>query len=88
MAQVDFKVTVWERVNIPDDKLNDVIERIRSGEISSSSDLFYVLDDDCTYEGIIDDTMEPLTPEENDNQSTIEAMTNKGKTVFTNYKNR
>ena len=88
MAQVDFKVTVWERVSISDDKLNDVIERIRSGEITSSSDLFNVLDDDCTYEGIIDDTMEPLTPEENDNQSTIEAMTNKGKTVFTNYKNR
>lgn len=84
MAQVDFKVTVWERVTIDDDKLEDVIARIKSGEITTSDELFNCLDDDCTYEGTIDDTMEQITPEENDNQSTIEVLNSEGDTVFTN----
>ena len=84
MAQVDFKVTVWERVTIDDDKLDDVIARIKSGEIESSNDLFNCLDDDCTYEGTIDDTIEQMTPQENGNQSTIEVLNDSGETIFTN----
>lgn len=84
MAQVDFKVTVWERVTIDDDKMADVIARIKSGEITTSNELFDYLDDDCTYEGTIDDTIEQMTPEENDNQSTIEVLDSESKTVFTN----
>ena len=84
MAQVDFKVTVWERVTIDDDKLDDVIARIKDGTITSSNDLFSCLDDDCTYEGTIDDTMEQMLPIENDNQSTIEVLNGEGETIFTN----
>ena len=82
MAQVDFKVTVWERVTIDDDKMADVIARIKSGEITTSNELFDYLDDDCTYEGTIDDTMQQMTP--NDNQSTIEVLNSDGETIFTN----
>jgi len=84
MAQIDFKVTVWERVTIDDDKLDDVIARIKDGTIISSNDLFDCLDDDCTYEGIIDDTIEEMLPIENDNQSTIEVLNGEGETIFTN----
>ena len=84
MAQVDFKVTVWERVFVDDDKLDSVIARIKDGTITSSNDLFSCLDDDCVYEGTIDDTMEPMTPQENDNQSTIEVLNDEGETIFTN----
>ena len=84
MAQVDFKVTVWERVTIDDDKLDDVIARIKDGTITSSNDLFSCLDDDCTYEGTIDDTIEQMLPIENDNQSTIEVLNGEGETIFTN----
>jgi hypothetical protein len=84
MAQVDFKVTVWERVTIDDDKLDDVIARIKDGTITSSNDLFSCLDDDCTYEGTIDDTMEQMLPIENDNQSTIEVLNGEGETIFKN----
>ena len=84
MAQVDFKVTVWERVTIDDDKLADVIARIKDGTITSSNDLFNCLDDDCTYEGTIDAPMEQMTPQENDYQSTIEVLNDEGETVFTN----
>jgi hypothetical protein len=84
MAQVDFKVTVWERVTIDDDKLDDVIARIKDGTITSSNDLFDCLDDDCIYEGTIDDTMEQMLPIENENQSTIEVLNGEGETIFTN----
>ena len=84
MAQIDFKVTVWERVTIDDDKLDDVIARIKDGTITSSNDLFDCLDDDCTYEGTIDDTIEQMLPIENDNQSTIEVLNGEGETIFTN----
>lgn len=84
MAQIDFKVTVWERVTIDDDKLDDVIARIKDGTITSSNDLFDCLDDDCTYEGTIDDTMEQMLPIENGNQSTIEVLNGEGETIFTN----
>ena len=84
MAQIDFKVTVWERVTIDDDKLDDVIARIKDGTITSSNDLFDCLDDDCTYEGTIDDTIEQMLPIENENQSTIEVLNGEGETIFTN----
>ena len=84
MAQVDFKITVWERVTIDDDKVADVIERIKSGEITTSNELFDCLGDDCTYEGTIDDTIEQMSPLENDNQPTIEVLNGDYETVFTN----
>jgi hypothetical protein len=84
MAQVDFKITVWERVTIDDDKVADVINRIKSGEITTSNELFDYLNGDCSYEGTIDDTIEQMSPFENDNQSTIEVLNGDYETVFTN----
>ena len=84
MAQVDFKVTVWERVTIDDDKLDDVIARIKDGTITTSNELFDCLGDNCTYEGIIDDTMEEMTLQQNNYQSTVEVLNGEGETVFTN----
>lgn len=84
MAQVDFKVTVWERVTIADDKLDDVIARIKDGTITTSNELFDYLNGDCSYGGTIDDTIEQMSPLENDNQSTIEVLNDDYETVFTN----
>lgn len=86
MATVHFKVTVWEAVSISDDKLNEVIEEIKNGTIQNSNDLFDCFEDDTYYEGIIDDTMETMTLEENNNQSTIEVLDNNGETICTNEK--
>jgi hypothetical protein len=83
MAQVDFKVTVWERVIIDDDKLDEVMAKIKSGEITSSDDL---LNEDCNayFEGTVEETLEQMTPEENDNQSTIEVLDDDGNTICSN----
>lgn len=83
MAHIDFKITIWERVKIDDDKVSDVINRIKDGSIMSSSDLFDVLDNDCFNEGILDDTGQQMTVEENDNQPTIEVYKN-NEIVFSN----
>ena len=83
MAKVDFKVTVWERVIIDDDKLDEVMAKIKSGEITSSDDL---LNEDCNayFVGTVEETLEQMTPEENDNQSTIEVLDGDGNTICSN----
>jgi hypothetical protein len=83
MAHIDFKITIWERVIIDDDKVPDLINRIKDGSVMSSSDLFEVFDDECHYEGILYDTSDQMTVEENDNQSTIEVY-EKNEMVFSN----
>lgn len=83
MAQIDFKVTAWERVTIDDDKLEEVIAKIKSGEISTANDLVEAYEDSY-YEGVMAETTEQMTPEENDYQSTIEVLNDDSETVFTN----
>jgi hypothetical protein len=82
MAHIDFKITSWERVQVSDDKVEEIISKIKSGEISSSEDLIE-LTINSEYLGIIDDTTEQMTIEENDGQSTIEILVDT-ETVFTN----
>ena len=84
MATVDFKVTVWERVTIDDDKMNEVIEAIKNGTIQNLNDLFLVLNDDCSCEGILSETIEQMTVEENGNQPTIEVLNSNGELITTN----
>ena len=83
MANVDFKITAWERVSIDDSDLPKVLEKLKSGEISTSNELFDFLGDGCFYGGVIDDTTEQMSTSENDNQSTIEVIKDT-ETVYTN----
>jgi len=74
MAHVDFKVTIWEKVQIKDECLAEVIEKIKSGKIQSSNDLIdtdYTDGDDGNYETIAE-TEEQLSLEDNGGESTIE----------------
>jgi hypothetical protein len=83
MAHVDFKITTWERVSVPDDQLESIIEQIKSGEITNSSDLICECED-ATFEGTIDDTQEQMTPSENDGQCTIDVFNDSGDSIFNN----
>lgn len=80
MAHIDFKITIWERVTVDDDMVPDVIERIKNGSITCSNDL---IDEGEYYDGILYDSSEQMTVEENDNQSTIEVY-EKNEMVFSN----
>jgi hypothetical protein len=48
MAQVDFKVTAWERVEIKDEYVKEVIEKINNRSISSSNDLIEFIEEKVT----------------------------------------
>lgn len=70
---IDFKVTTWERVEIPEGKEKEVLSKIKDGSISSGNDLFDLFNDDGNLTcDKLDDTDEPMTPEENGGSSTME----------------
>jgi len=82
--QIDFKITTWERISVPQELQEAVTKAIASEEITCADDLFEMFGDDCFNEGIIDDTSEQMTIEENDDNPTIEVLNDKGDTIFDN----
>jgi phosphomannomutase len=85
---VDFKVTVWERVWIPEDMEPEVKELVENGEIQTAQDIFDLHE---TYDDIasptasyIDETEEYIDVDTNNGHSTIEIIDETGSTVFRN----
>jgi len=82
----DFKITTWERVNVDADQEQDVLEAIKNGTITSSSDIFDFLADkgDANVEcNTMLEVDEQMTVEENNGSSTIEVI-NDTKTIYKN----
>jgi hypothetical protein len=79
MAQVDFKVTAWERVEIKDEYVKEVIEKINNRSISSSNDLIEFIEEkgDTFDYGFIPETEEQISLDDNDGYSTIEVSVDK-----------
>lgn len=83
----DFKITTWERVNVPKEQEGIVLEAIKSGRITSSNDLHdflaeegYEIDTECS---VIAEVEEQMTIEENGGSSTIEVL-DEGKPIYQN----
>ena len=75
---IDFKITTWERVQVPNECKAEVLEGIKDGTITSTNDIFYVaeklkppLDVDWRY---LDNSSEYMALEENDQQCTVQAI--------------
>ena len=70
---VDFKVTIWERITIPKELEEDILEKIKTGEINNSDDAWGLYGSviDNNYELLLD-TNDPMYPEHNDGCATIE----------------
>ena len=86
IMQVDFKITTWERVEIPQEYQDQVIEALKSGEVSTAEDLIQLLAE-ATYEGVIAETDEQMTPEDNGGCSTIDVLDEEGNTIWKNAEN-
>ena len=86
---IDFKCTVWERINVPDELKKEFEEKVRSGEISSSDEAFGVFGDkiDGLYESL-PDTGEQMNITENDMQSTVELWDDKEDIIWDNSKDK
>jgi len=82
--QIDFKITTWERITIPQELEQEVIKAIQNEEITSADDLIEMFGDDCFNEGILSDVSQQMTTEENDDNATIEIINDKGNTIFDN----
>lgn len=69
---IDFKVTCWERVEIPKEHEEKVKQALKEGKINSANDVFnldYDMSLDCD---MLLDTSEQLSIEENGGYSTVE----------------
>jgi hypothetical protein len=81
--KVDFKITTWESVSIPDERKDEVIEAIKNGEVENANDLIEKFDGVAAYEGIDDEVSSQMLVEENGGCSTIEVFLGEKK-VFEN----
>jgi len=83
MAYLDFKVSKWRRVFIPDDKVGEVIERLKNGDVDTPYDL---VDEHTDYYFIQTDVdeecEEPLTVEENDGSPVQQVFDKHGECIY------
>ena len=77
----EFKITNWERVRVPSEIEDEVMEKIKSGEIESSNELLEEYPE-CTFEGEMEDCVaDQMSLEANGGFSTIEVRKAKGELV-------
>ena len=75
---VDFKVTAWERVQIPEEKKEEVLKGLKDGTIATANDLVEFVGEGGNYDGVIAETEEQMVTSENDGQPTIEFHNERG----------
>ena len=79
---VDFKITTWERVFIPESDKERVLELLKSKTVESAEDLFNELDADDLIREELEDVSIQMTVEENDGNSTIEMYEETGTPII------
>lgn len=87
MAYLDFKVTSWKRVYIPDHMVGVVQDKLAGGDLDTPYDL---LEEPGYYELVMGpDEMceEPISVEENGGDLTQEIFTDEGDSIWMNVKN-
>jgi hypothetical protein len=83
--QFDFKVTTWERVTVNEKDEQKVLDAIKDGTLTCSSDIYDLFENvECK---ILIGLEEQMTVEENGGSSTIEVIDADGSTIFSNGKN-
>lgn len=87
MAYIDYKVSIWRRVQVKDEVANDpkalqeLMNKLNKG-LTGGIDIDDALEVD--NDKILLDTEEYLSTEENDNQSTVELYDDNGNVLATN----
>ena len=85
MAHLDFKITSWKRLFIPDDKVEEVIKRLKDSDCDEVYDLQEI-------EGIYltstnEECEEPMIPSENGGGATHELFNSEGDVIYHNSDN-
>lgn len=80
---LDFKITTWERVFVPDELKEEVLRLLKDGKIKTANDACNI--EKIYFEGTIDGTEVQLVPKENDGFRTIDFIDDDGeKSLFKN----
>lgn len=84
MAHLDFKITSWKRIHIPDHLVESVIQQLKDGDCDAPYDL--VEEDEMYFNpgGPDEECEEPLTVEENGGASTQEIYNTDGEIIYRN----
>ncbi len=87
MAHLDFKVTSWKRIFIPDDKVEEFTKRLKESDCDEVYDLtdidgVYFVGDHYTSE-----CEEPMIPAENGGSATQELFDSEGNIIYHNSEN-
>ena len=88
MAHLDFKVTCWKRLAVPDDKVEEVIKRLKESDCDEVYDL---QDIDGVYfvqDGPDAECEEPMIPAENMGSATQELYNSEGDIIYHNSENK
>lgn len=86
MARLDYKVTVWRRLEVNDDLLPEVIERLKEGDV----DPYDLVDEypegieNVPIHGADDECEEFMTLYENQENSTIEIYDGDDNIIYRN----
>lgn len=85
MAYLDFKITSWKRIHIPDERIEEAIQKLKEGGCDAPYDLLDE-DGDCYIDscGIDLECEEPMTVEENEGASTQELYDTDGEIIYKN----
>lgn len=84
MAHLDFKITSWKRVFVPDDKIEETIKLLKEGGCDTPYDL---MDLEGYYDSPTDGDQaceEPMLPNENEGYSTQELYSENGDIIYSN----
>ena len=89
MAYLDFKITSWKRIHIPDERIEEVIQKLKESGCDAPYDLLDEdedKDDACYIDscGIDLECEEPMTVEENSGCSTQELYDTDGEIIYRN----
>jgi len=82
---IDFKITTWERVEVPFELEIKISKKIKSGQIFSSTGLYEEFTDELDPCEILPEVEQQLDPLYNEGSSTIEVWENE-KIIWKNGK--
>lgn len=84
MAHLDFKITSWKRLRVPDEKVEEVIARLKKLDCDEVYNLQEIEGVYFVQDGPDAECEEPMTPEENEGSSTQELYNSDGDIIYQN----
>jgi hypothetical protein len=86
---VDFLIKTWERIYIPEEMREEVLEKLKAGEITTANDIYDLESaqgNESLSREVLDNTEQSVTLDENNGYNTIEVYGEEDTPIFHNGK--